>query len=99
MKVAVLILGLTLAGCASHTAAIGEAASDVRTDVAVAREHLGEARAALDRIDVHAATVHNHLGHVSDDENPFVEALRYGSYIVGAAVVGVVVFIINQRIK
>jgi outer membrane murein-binding lipoprotein Lpp len=99
MKAAAAILALTLGGCVSHTAAIGEAASDVRTDVAVAKEHLGEARAALDRIDVHAATVHNHLGHVSDDENPFVEALRYGSYIVGAAVVGALAFIIHQRTK
>jgi outer membrane murein-binding lipoprotein Lpp len=41
MKAAVAIIALTLAGCVSHTAAIGEAASDVRTDVAVAKEHLG----------------------------------------------------------
>jgi outer membrane murein-binding lipoprotein Lpp len=39
MKAAVAILALTLGGCVSHTAAIGEAASDVRTDVAVAKEH------------------------------------------------------------
>ena len=90
---------LLLAGCTSHTAAIGEAASDVRTDVAVAREHLGEARAALERIDKNAAQVHNHLGHVSDDANPFVEALRYGSYIVvGVAVIGAGYFIYT-RIK
>lgn len=89
MRWAVLASAL-LAGCASHTAAIGEAASDVRTDVAVAREHLGEARAALDRIDRYASAIPTHLGYVSDDANPLVEALRYGSYIVaGVAAIGV----------
>ena len=94
IRVAAVVL---LAGCTSHTAAIGEAASDVRTDVAVARESLGEARAALERIDRNAAQVHNHLGHVSDDDNPLVEALRYGSYIVaGVAVIGAGYFIYTR---
>jgi outer membrane murein-binding lipoprotein Lpp len=96
VKAAVLAFAL-LTSCTSHTAAIGEAASDVRTDVAVAREHLGEARAALERIDRNAAEVHNHLGNVSDDANPFVEALRYGSYIVlGIAVIGAGYFIYTR---
>ena len=93
------ILALVLSGCVSHTAAIGEAASDVRTDVAVAKEHLSGARAALDRIDHSAAEVHNHLGHVSDDEHPLVEGLRYGSYIVGGLVVLVIAYIAHTRTK
>ena len=89
---------LLLTGCASHTAQIASSANDVRAAAVAARSHLSEAQRHIDTVEAAAATVHEHIGYVSDDENPFVEALRYGSYIAGAAAALGVAYMIKTRL-
>ena len=81
---------ILLTGCASHTAQIASSANDVRAAAVSARSHLSEAQRHIDTVEAAAASVHEHIGYVSDDENPFVASLRYGSYIaLAAAAVGI----------
>lgn len=81
---------LLLTGCASHTAQIAKSASYVRGSVGVARGHLEAATAELDAIEAEAEAVSVNVGHVSDDENPFVASMRYGAIIIGGlAVIGI----------
>lgn len=81
---------LLLTGCASHTAQIAQSASHVRGSVATARGHLVAATAELDAIEAEAEAVSINVGHVSDDENPFVASMKYGAVIVGGlAVIGI----------
>lgn len=87
-----------LTGCASHTAQIASSANDVRAAATSARAHLAEAQRQIEVVEEAAATVHEHIGYVSDDENPFVEALRYGSYIVGAAAALGIAYMIKTRL-
>ena len=91
---AIIIAAALLAGCASHTAQIAASANDARAEVGAARGHMVAAMGSLDRIEAAAASVHEQIGYVSDDEPAFVAALKYGSYIAGSlAVLGVVYFI------
>lgn len=81
---------LLLTGCASHTAQIAQSASHVRGSVQVARDHIDAARVELDAIQREAEAVSINVGHVSDDENPFVASMKYGAVIVGGlAVIGI----------
>lgn len=97
MRSAILVLVL-LGGCASHTAQIAQSASYVRGSVTAARRHLEAATEQLDAIEAEAEAVSVNVGHVSDDENPFVASLRYGSYIAGAALLLGVLYLIKTRI-
>lgn len=81
---------LLLTGCASHTAQIAASANDVRAAAGSARAHLEAADAQLAAVEAAAAAVHEHVGYVSDDENPFVASMRYGAIIVGGlAIIGI----------
>lgn len=88
---------LLLTGCASHTAQIASSANDVRAAAVSARSHLAEAQRQLETVEEAAATVHEHIGYVSDDENPFVASLRYGSYIALAAAATGIAYMIKTR--
>ena len=88
---------LLLAGCASHTAQIAASANDARAEVGAARGHIEAALGSLDRIEQAAARVHEQVGYVSDDEPTFVAALKYGSYIAGAAAVLGIIFFIKSK--
>lgn len=89
---------LLLTGCASHTAQIASSANDVRAAAVAARSHLSEAQRQLETVEAAAAAVHEHVGYVSDDENPFVASLRYGSYIALAAAAVGIAYMIKTRL-
>lgn len=89
---------LLLTGCASHTAQIASSANDVRAAAVSARAHLSEAQRQLETVEAAAAAVHEHVGYVSDDENPFVASLRYGSYIALAAAAVGIAYMIKTRL-
>jgi hypothetical protein len=94
---ACVILCALLTGCASHTAQIAASANDARAEVGAARGHIEAAMGSLDRIEQAAAQVHEHVGYVSDDEPAFVAALKYGSFIAGAAAVLGIVYLIKSK--
>lgn len=96
MKAAALSIFL-LAGCASHTAQIAASANDARAEVEAARGHMVAAMGSLDRIEAAAASVHENIAFVSDDEPTFVAALKYGSYIAGAAAVIGLILLIKSK--
>lgn len=96
MKRTLLVLVLT--GCASHTAQIAASANEVRAAALTARKHLDAADRQLEIVESAAADVHQQVGYVSDDANPFVEALRYGSYIAGAMVAAGAIYLIKTKI-
>jgi hypothetical protein len=89
---------LLLTSCASHTAQIASSANDVRAAAVSARAHLSEAQRQLETVEAAAAAVHEHVGYVSDDENPFVASLRYGSYIALAAAAVGIAYMIKTRL-
>lgn len=85
---------LLLTGCASHTAQIAQSASYVRGSVQVARDHIDAARVELDAIQREAEAVSVNVGHVSDDENPLVVAMKYGFFtVVALGIIGAAWFI------
>jgi hypothetical protein len=93
-----LVAFVLLSGCASHTAQIAQSASSVRGSVVAARQYLEAATDELDAIQAEAEAVSINVGHVSDDENPFVATLRYGSYIAVAVVAVSAFYFIKTRI-
>jgi hypothetical protein len=94
---ACVILCALLTGCSSHTAQIAASANDARAEVGAARGHIQAAMGSLDRIEQAAARVHEQVGYVSDDEPAFVAALKYGSFIAGAAAVLGIVYLIKSK--
>lgn len=96
-RTAPILAAVLLTGCASHTAQIAASANDARAEVEAARTHIVAAMGSLDRIEAAAANVHEQIGYVSDDEPAFVSALKYGSYIAGAAAVLGVVYLIKSK--
>lgn len=96
-RTAPILAAVLLTGCASHTAQIAASANDARAEVDAARTHMTAAMGSLDRIEAAAASVHEHIGYVSDDEPAFVSALKYGSIIAGAAAVLGVVYLIKSK--
>lgn len=93
-----LPLLLLLCACASHTAHIAASANEVRAAAMSAREHIQAADRQLETVESAAADVHAELGYVSDDANPVVEALRYGSFIAGFAVIGGVLYLVKTKL-
>ena len=96
LRASILALAFA-AGCTTHTAQIAASANDARAEVGAARGHIEAALGSLDRIEQAAARVHQEIGYVSDDEPAFVSALKYGSYIAGAAAVIGIVYLIKSK--
>lgn len=93
-----LLLAMLTAGCASHTAHIAASANEVRAAAISARDHIQKADRQLEVVESSAATIHGELGYVSDDANPIVEALRYGSIIAGCLVAAGALYVIKTKI-
>ena len=83
---------LLLTGCASHTAQIASSANDVRAAAVAARSHLSEAQRHIDTVEAAAATVHEHIGYVSDDRSPVWATMQFVSAAVGLTAVAAIVY-------
>ena len=92
-----LIIILTLAGCASQTARISQAATSSAASAAVARAHLIAASAELDSIEAQANAVHQAIPYVSDDTHPIYSTLTYMSIGASVLVVGALVYMYIPR--
>ena len=87
-----LFIILTLAGCASQTARISQAATATSASVAVAREHLQAANAELLAIEQQVVLVHDAIPYVSDDQSPWFESVKWASAGAIAVVVGTLIY-------
>lgn len=87
-----LIIILTLAGCASQTAAISQAATSSAASAALARKYLIAASAELDSIEAQANAVHQAIPFVSDDVPAIYSTMQYVSVAVVAAVIGALIY-------
>lgn len=92
-----LIIILTLAGCASQTAMISQAATSSAASAAVARAHLIAASAELDSIEAQANAVHQAIPYVSDDTHPIYSTLTYMSIGASVLVVGALIYMYIPR--
>lgn len=81
-----------LAGCTSATATIADEANGVRGSAERARTLLREADAELVAIEGNAATIHQQIAFVSDDESPVWGAVKFLSVAVVAGCVAAVVY-------
>lgn len=83
---------ILLAGCTSATATIADEANGVRGSAERARTLLREADAELVAIEGNAATIHQQVAYVSDDESPVWGAVKFISVAVVAGCVAAVVY-------
>ena len=83
---------ILLAGCTSATATIADEANGVRGSADRARTLLRQADAELVAIEGNAATIHQQVAYVSDDESPVWGAVKFLSVAVVAGCVAAVVY-------
>ena len=85
-----------LAGCTSATATIADEANGVRGSADRARTLLRQADAELVAIEGNAATIHQQVAYVSDDESPVWGAAKFISVAVVAGCAAAVVYRIKR---